>query len=327
MPFSADALLTQASYTSWRLLLEYPMAGSRKLGLPPMPVSTILTPNERMRVDAAAQGLYSALHRESLDEVIADLRERRAGAVLVSIARYGLHSSARMAAMVREFPRIPAMALLTEVQYTTPQSVLALGQLGVRILIDARQPSGWQTLRDILTAERSNDLQRTALGHLSADLTSAPNDCWRFFEVLFSQTPQVHTVRQLSRQLCILPSTLMSRFFRAQLPPPKRYLALARLIRAARLFENPGLSVASVANYLDYSSPQSFGRHIRTMMKMSPVHFREVYDGAGMLLYFREQLILPYVHILCSFRPAVTYPGWVTRQQKLELRLRQSMRR
>jgi len=303
------------------------MVASRKTSLPPMPVSTILTPNERMRVDAAAQGLYSALHRESLDEVIADLRERRAGAVLVSIARYGLHSSARMAAMVREFPRVPAMALLTEVQYTTPQSVLALGHLGVRILIDARQPAGWQTLRDILTAERSNDLQRTALGHLSADLTGAPNDCWRFFEVLFGQIPQVHTVRQLSRQLCILPSTLMSRFFRAQLPPPKRYLALARLIRAARLFENPGLSVASVANYLDYSSPQSFGRHVRTTMKMSPVHFRELYDGAGMLLYFREQLILPYVHILRSFRPAVTYPGWVTRQQKLESRLRYSMQR
>src|SRR5678816_4921032 len=133
-----------------------------------MPVSTILTPNERARVDAAAQGAYAVLHRESLDEVIADLRERRSGAVLVSIVKYGLQNSARMAAMVREFPRVPAMALLTETQYTTPQSVLALGQLGVRILIDARQPSGWQTLRDILSAERSTDLQRTALGQLSS---------------------------------------------------------------------------------------------------------------------------------------------------------------
>src|SRR5678815_6065128 len=136
-----------------------------------MPLSTILTPGERLRVDAAGEGLYAALHRESFDEVLADLRERRAGAVLVSIARYGLHSSARMAAMVREFPRVPAMALLTETQYTTPQSLLSLGQLGVRILIDARQPSGWQTLREILTAERSSDLQRTVLGHLSVDLT------------------------------------------------------------------------------------------------------------------------------------------------------------
>ena len=45
-----------------------------------MPVSTILTPGERQRVDAAGEGLYAALHRESFDEVLADLRERRAGA-------------------------------------------------------------------------------------------------------------------------------------------------------------------------------------------------------------------------------------------------------
>jgi AraC-like DNA-binding protein len=286
--------------------------------LPPIPVSTMLTPNERLRVDAAAHGLYSALHRESLDEILVDLRERRSGAVLLSVARYGAQSSARMAAMVREFPRVPAMALLTETQYTTPQSALALGQLGVRILIDARQPSGWQALRDILSAERASDLQRTALGHLSTDLQGAPPDCWRFFELLFSYSPRVHTVRQLSRQLCILPSTLMSRFFRAHLPAPKRYLALARLIRAARLFENPGLSVASVANYLDYSSPQSFGRHVRTVMHMSPVAFRDKYDGAGMLQHFREELVLPHLHVLRAFRPAATLPSWISRQRTLD---------
>src|SRR6476620_1841649 len=291
------------------------MSPSSKSALPPMPVSTVLTPTERAYVDAAAEGLYCALHRDSLDEVIADLRERRAGAVLVSIAKYGLHSTARMAAMVREFPRVPAMALLTETQYTTPQSLLALGQLGVRILIDARQPSGWQTLREILTAERSSDLQRTALGQLSFDLTGASPDCWRFFELLFSHSPQIHTIRQLSRHLNILPSTLMSRFFRAKLPAPKRYLSLARLIRAAKLFENPGLSVASVANYLDYSSPQSFGRHVRTVMNMSPVVFRERYDGSGMLQYFRHELIIPYAETLREFCPAATAPGWISREK------------
>jgi AraC-like DNA-binding protein len=302
------------------------MSPTPKRSIQPMPVTTVLTPAERVRVDAAAQGLYNVLHRESFDEVLADLRERRAGAVLVSITKYGTYSSARMAALVREFPRVPAMALLTETQYTTPQSALALGQLGVRILIDARQPSGWQALREILAAERSNDLQRTALGQLSADLTGAPNDCWRFFELLFSSKPMIHTVRELSRHLNVLPSTLMSRFFRAHLPPPKRYLALARLIRAAKLFENPGLSVATVANYLDYSSPQSFGRHIRTMMAMSPVGFRQRYDGAGMLAYFREQLVIPYAQTLRTFTPVVAAPGWVTRQKKQQQKLISSER-
>lgn len=275
------------------------------------PVSTILTPLERSRVDAAAHGLCEPLHRESLEEVLSDLRQQRAKLVLISVARYGSQSSARVAAMVREFPRIPTVALLTETESSTPHSTLALGQLGIRTLVDARMPAGWQTLRNLLATQGSSDLQRSALSQISLDLPGVSRDCWRFFELLFDSSPRVATVRQLARHLNILPSTLMSRFFRAKLPPPKRYLALARLIRAARLFENPGLSVARVANHLDYSSPQSFGRHVRTMMKMSPVRFRSVYDGQGMVQYFRTELVLPYVGVLCVFRPSAAYPGWI----------------
>src|SRR5438105_3653255 len=253
------------------------------------PVSTILTPLERSRVDAAAQGLCSALHRESLDEVLLDLREQKASVVLISVTRYGSQNSSRVAAMVREFPRIPAVALLTETQNSTPHVTLALGQLGIRTLVDARMPAGWQTLRNLLASQCSSELQRSALTQIGLDLPGVSADCWRFFELLFDSSPRISTVRQLARHLNILPSTLMSRFFRARLPAPKRYLALARLIRAARLFENPGLLVARVANHLDYSSPQSFGRHVRTVMRMSPVRFRSTFDGQGMLQYFRTE--------------------------------------
>jgi len=280
------------------------------------PVSTILTPLERSRVDAAAQGLCEPLHRESLDEVLSDLRQQKANLVLISVTRYGSQSSSRVAAMVREFPRVPAVALLTETQSSTPHATLALGQLGIRTLVDARIPAGWQTLRNLLATQGSSDLQRSALSQISLDLPGIPRDCWRFFELLFDSTPRISTVRQLARHLNILPSTLMSRFFRAKLPPPKRYLALARLIRAARLFENPGLSVARVANHLDYSSPQSFGRHVRTMMQMSPVKFRSMYDGQGMLQYFRTELILPYAEVLRVFRPAAAYPGWMPKEKR-----------
>jgi len=186
--------------------------------------------------------------------------------------------------------------------------------------VDARTPNGWQTLRSLLAADTTHDLQRSALAQISLDLPGAPPDCWRFFEILFDPFPKLATVRQLAKSLEILPSTLMSRFFRAKLPAPKKYLALSRLIRAARLFENPGLSVASVANHLDYSSPQSFGRHVRTVMKMSPVTFRNRFDGQGMLQHFRTQLILPYAETLRTFRPIDAYPGWVAgkvRQSRL----------
>ncbi|HUR00641.1 MAG TPA: helix-turn-helix domain-containing protein [Gemmatimonadaceae bacterium] len=291
------------------------MASESKRSAMRTPVSTILTPLERSRVDAAAHGLCDPLHRESLDEVMLDLRDQKASLVLISVTKYGSQSSSRVAAMVREFPRVPAVALLTETQNSTPHATLALGQLGIRTLVDARLPTGWQTLRNLLASQGSNDLQRSALTQISLDLPGITTDCWRFFELLFDPSPRISTVRQMARQLNILPSTLMSRFFRANLPAPKRYLSLSRLIRAARLFENPGLSVARIANHLDYSSPQSFGRHVRTVMKMSPVKFRSIYDGQGMLQYFRSELILPYVETLRTFRPSAAYPGWIPKDK------------
>jgi AraC-like DNA-binding protein len=215
-----------------------------------------------------------------------------------------------VARIVREFPRVPAVALLTQFESATPQAVLSLGQSGVRTLVDVPQPAGWRELRDLLIADRSGDIERLALGQLALDLAGAPEDCWRFFEALFAGSPRPATVRALARQLQVMPSTLMSRFFRARLPAPKRYLAMARLTQAARVFENPGLSVANVANLLDYSSPQSFGRHVRTMLHMTAVEFRQRYDGEGMLQRFRDELVLPFVDVLRRFSPLAAPPRW-----------------
>jgi hypothetical protein len=95
----------------------------------------------------------------------------------------------------------------------------------------------------------------------------------------------------------------MSRFFRLRLPAPKKYLAYARLVHAARLFENPGLSIANVANHLDYSSPQSFGRHVRSLLGLTATAFRQQYDGEGMLDQFRTRLVIPYLTTLRLFDP------------------------
>ena len=270
---------------------------------PRAPVTTILMPTERIRVDAAGEGLYTTLHRDSVDDVIRDLKEKRAAAVLVSVARCGLRDATQMAMLVREFPRVPTVALLTDLEANTPGAVLTLGRSGVQTLVDVRQPSGWRRLRDVLLADQSSDINRLALAQLSIDLTGAHPDCRQFFDLLFSVPSGIGTVRLLARYLGVVPSTLMSRFFRAKLPAPKRYLAMTRLIRAAQLFENPGLSVANVANRLDYSSPQSFGRHVRGLIHLTAVEFRQKYDGEGMLQRFREDLIIPYLARLRTFTP------------------------
>lgn len=266
-------------------------------------VSTVLTPAERLRVDAAGEGSYYALHRDTVDDVVKDLKANRATAVLVSVARCDQAARAGVEMMVREFPRVPTVALLSHVEPGTPRTMLLLGQSGVHQLIDVREAAGWRELRTLLIGTQVDGMQRRALSQLAIDLSGATHDCWRFFEALFTAPPQIVTVRAFSEYLGVLPSTLMSRFFRAKLPAPKQYLAVARLVRAARLFENPGFSVANIANHLDYSSPQSFGRHVRTVLGITAVEFRRRYDGAAMLRHFREALVLPYAEELRRLKP------------------------
>jgi AraC-like DNA-binding protein len=275
------------------------------------PIATVLLPPERLRVDAAGEGLYRTLHRDSLDDAMHDLKVHRARAVVISVACCGGSEVSKVAQLVREFPRVPAVALLTQLDPSTPQDVLYLGQSGLRTLIDVRTARGWRELRETLVSDRGANVERMALGQLALDLVGVPADCWRFFEALFSAGARITTVRTLAGHLQVLPSTLMSRFFRARLPAPKRYLATARLVRAAHLFENPGLSVASVANVLDYSSPQSFGRHVRTMLRITAVDFRRRYTGHRMLDHFREELVIPYLPTLRVFAPLTPPPGWL----------------
>ncbi len=270
---------------------------------PPPPVATVLTRDERMRVDAAGHGLYATVHRDTVDQVLRDLRQRRVGAILVSVTRCDEREAASLARVVREFPRVPAVALLSEVAPATPRTVLSIGSSGVRTLIDVRSPAGWRELRSLLMTDRTGDVERVALGQLALDLAGAPEACHRFFELLFGRPVRVATIRALAVQLRVLPSTLMSRFFRTRLPAPKRYLSTARLVQAARLFENPGYSVANVSNHLDYSSPQSFGRHVRTLLGFTAMTFRQQYDGDGMVERFRAELVRPYLTRLRAFDP------------------------
>jgi AraC-like DNA-binding protein len=270
---------------------------------PLLSVSTILTPLERARVDAAGAGAYRTIHREGIGEIVKDIKNNRASAVIVSIARCGRPMHQGISAMVREFPSVATVALVSSSAPDDSSVALSLGTSGIHRLVDVRDPSGWSELRQVLLTERGGEIEREALAALGIDLAGAEPDCWRFFETMFSAPTRVSTVRALCRVLAVLPSTLMSRFYRAGLPAPKRYLALARLMRAARLFENSGFSVSNVANHMDYSSPQSFGRHVRSMLGVTAGEFRRRFDGAGMLRYYRETMILPHLAELKRLTP------------------------
>jgi AraC-like DNA-binding protein len=275
------------------------------------PVVTVLDPEERLRVDAAGEGLYRAIHRDSVADALEELKRRRVSAVLLSVVRCGREHERRMAAVVREFPSIPTVALLGA-DPPSADAILRVGNAGITRLVDVRVPAGWSQLRRILASEATRATDRAALAAIRDDLGALTSDGTQFFEALFLTSERIGTVRELARRMGVLPSTLMSRFFRARLPAPKRYLAYARLLRAARLFEDPGHSIADVANALDYSSPQSFSRHIKTLLRVTAGDFRRTFTGETMLQRFMDELVRPHRDALRALRPLTLRTGMRT---------------
>ncbi len=265
-------------------------------------VAAVLLPGERPRVDAAGSGCFAVLHRDTIPDAVRVVRERSVDAVLVSVHRCGPEQMEAVGHLVREFPGIPTVALLSQHDPGSTEMLLRLGASGVRQVVDVTSPSGWNRLRTVVGQPATRAVSRIQAPILRA-LEQAPPDTRLFIEAMIRLAPDTPTVTALAERLYIRPSTLMSRFARAGLPSPKNYLAAIRLLHAAHLFEASGLSVADVAYRLEYSSPQSFGRHLRAMLGVTALEFRRRFPFPVALERFVDLMIEPYREVWREFHP------------------------
>lgn len=270
-------------------------------------VATLLLPAERARVEAAGLGCYDALHGETLEEA-AQIARTGVDALVLSVHRCGDSDLPRVARFVREFPHVPAVALVSRPDGHAAHRILRLGANGIRSLVDVSRPAGWQQLRALLR-EPTSPIVAQVMAAIAPDLDGAPEDCRLFFELLLRRAPDIKVVGQIAAELRVVATSLMSRFHRAGLPSPRTYLSHVRLLYAAWLFQNEGLSIADVAHRLDYSSPQAFGRHLRTLLGLTPGEFRSRYDFATTIARFRASFLTPFRDRLLTFHPLGTMPG------------------
>jgi AraC-like DNA-binding protein len=272
-------------------------------------VTTLVPPVERPHVDAAGRGLYRALHRSSLPEVLDDLRSRRAAAVMVSLGAW--HPTARPALtrLTREFPHIPAFAFAARADARAPHAALQLGQCGVRAVLEANQAQGWGELRRALAARHEGDIRRRALEAIELELPVLNPDMRLLFERMFLEGERWTTTRELARLVQANSSSLMSRFFRLNLPSARTYLATARLVLVAEALEDPAATITRVSHAFRYSSPQSFSRHTRRMLGLTAADFRATHTGASMLEYFLAALVRPYRVDLARVSPSGAHEG------------------
>lgn len=265
-------------------------------------VAAVLLPGERPRVDAAGSGCFAVVHRDSVPEAVRTVRERTVDAVLVSVHRCPPEQVEAVRHLVREFPGIPTVALVSQHDPGATEMLLRLGASGVRQVVDVTSPTGWNRLRAVVGQPATRAVARIQAPILAA-LADTPPDARLFLEALIRLAPDTATVTALAERLHVRPSTLMSRFARAGLPSPKNYLAAVRLLHAAYLFETAGLSVADVAYRLEYSSPQSFGRHLRAMLGITAIEFRRRFPFPLALERFVGLMVDPYRDIWRRFHP------------------------
>ncbi len=274
-------------------------------------VATVLDPQERPHLDAAAQGRFRPLHTDTVRQAIRVVRERPVNAVLLSASRVDSSQLAGVSSLIRGFPGVATVAVLSRYSAGATSRLLDLGACGVRQVLDLNARDGWQELRALLRDPTTPTASRIR-GRVLPELHGATPSCRVFFDAIIRLAPSTGTVRALADRLGVSTSTLMSRFFRARLPSPKRYLAAVRLLYAAGLLSAPGLSIADVAYRLEYSSPQSFGRHLRSVLGITAAAFRQRYDLELALGDFVARLIVPYRPTFRTFHPldyGVTDPG------------------
>ncbi len=282
--------------------MRYGAPARATTALPSPTVAAVLAPGERARVEAAGTGCFAVVHRESVPEAIRTVRERPVDAVLLSVHHCRPEHVDGVAHLIREFPSVPTVALISHADPVASDMLLRLGASGVRQVVDVSAPAGWARLRQVMMQPVSKAASRIQ-GPVIAALPNIPPDARLFLEALIRLAPETSTVRELARRLGVRPSTLMSRFSRSGLPSPKSYLAALRLLHASQLFEDAGLSIADVAHRLDYSSPQSFGRHVRSLLGITSSEFRSRFPFPLAINRFIELMIEPYRETWCRFHP------------------------
>src|SRR5437762_3413653 len=104
-------------------------------------VCTVLPLPERPRLDAAGDGCFTTVHTSSFRDALRAARRKRVDALVLSVHACRGDELPAVARFVREFPAIPAVALVSRHDRNASETLLRLGATGVRSAVDCTEPA------------------------------------------------------------------------------------------------------------------------------------------------------------------------------------------
>jgi AraC-like DNA-binding protein len=265
-------------------------------------VLTVVDSAIRSRLDAAVGSMVRPLHLDSLFAAIAAANAHPVRAVLLGPATIDGDISPAMQRLARACAGSALVAVVGSWTPGLPERLLAFGSYGIRDVVDVTRADELNRLR-VLLARPEWDLSKRIADAILPILQNVSPEMRHFVNSLVRLAPSETSAKKVAGELGVSNSSLASRFFRARLPTPKKYLATMRLIYAAGVLETRSISMAHAARRLNYSSPQSFGRHVREQFNMSACEFREEYSFDQMANHFISRLLFQHRNTLHWFNP------------------------
>lgn len=155
-----------------------------------------------------------------------------------------------------------------ELATPSPASDLLLRRLADVLLVQALRAAMSRAMSDATACGAA-----TLDVCVSSDVLAHP-PIHRALELLHARLDAPWTVEQLAARVGLSRSGFATQFARAMGEPPLRYLARARIARAAQLLRETEASIADIAERVGYESVPSFGKAFKRWRGASPAAYR-----------------------------------------------------
>ena len=236
--------------------------------------------HQKLRRAIAAR--FPVVHASTWNDALTAIRARPVELAVLDPLLSGTASAHEIERLRRLFPSLP-LILYTSLSPATAGVLLALGHVGIREVILFRHDDHPSRLRELLAQEEAQSASRQLLDQVAAVLAPLPSELrWVLEEVLRSPA-ELQTVQQVAARARVDRRTFERWFARLGLPSPRHFLAVARVLYAHRLLQDPGFTVEDVAQRLGYAQTKTLQLHARSYLGLTAGEMRLTLEPAQAL--------------------------------------------
>lgn len=226
----------------------------------------------RARVQAALRSMGEARFCERVVELIDAAADPAVRGVLAEpYDRDGCSVLPALRALKRGYPSLPIL-IYGVTRPGTWGEIVRLSRAGIHDVVIRDQDDHPPVLRATLDRAFARSTAEYVMREARERI---PRGAHPVLELCLERRDRALTVAELSRQLGAHRKTVVRHLQQAGLPPPWQLVGWCRLLHAARMLEDPGRTLETIALHLDFASASALRNMLARYTGLSPRAVRE----------------------------------------------------